>query len=151
MGNRGASQITYISVKHLETTLSCKLVLKNTRYIPDFLLNLTAIGNLDGDAFAVFSKTINESLAKGNKIFTSYKMYWLSDLFYKFCEHVSLIYYSHRSSKALVFLTKVLVLCHNINYQYKTLSSRYSDPVSIDPYDVAILSSVDKYEAWRFV
>ena len=51
MGNEGASKIVGIGDICLETSIDCKLLLKDVKHVPDIRLNLTSTGKLDDDSY----------------------------------------------------------------------------------------------------
>ena len=51
MGNEGTSKIVDIGNIYLETSIGCKLLLKDVRYVPDICLNLISTGKLDDDGY----------------------------------------------------------------------------------------------------
>ena len=79
MKNEGASKIVSMRDIFLETNISCKLLLKYVRHVPDVRLNLISIGMLDDDSYINQIgegklKLIKSSLvlAKGRKINSPY-------------------------------------------------------------------------------
>ena len=51
MGNEGAFKIVGIGDICLETSICCKLLLKDVRHVPDIRLNLISTGKLDDDGY----------------------------------------------------------------------------------------------------
>jgi transposase InsO family protein len=81
MGNEGVSKIVGMGNVCLETSVGCKLVLKDVRHVPDIRLNLISTGKLDDEGYKNHFgdgkwKLIKGSLvvAKGNKTCSLYTM-----------------------------------------------------------------------------
>ena len=51
MGNCGKSKMVGIGDVQLETSLGCKLVLKDVRHVPDIRFNLIVVGKLDDEGY----------------------------------------------------------------------------------------------------
>ena len=51
MGNEGASKIVSVEDICLETSIDCKLLLKDVRYVPNIRLNLISTGKFDDNGF----------------------------------------------------------------------------------------------------
>ena len=58
MRNEEASEIVGIRDIFLETSIGCKLLLKDVRYVPDIRLNLISTGKLDDD---ILTNLVNEN------------------------------------------------------------------------------------------
>jgi hypothetical protein len=51
LGDNGICKIFGIGDVNVETSLGCKLTLKNVRHVPDMRLHLISIGALDDDGY----------------------------------------------------------------------------------------------------
>jgi hypothetical protein len=51
MGDNGVCKISDIGDVNMETSLGCKLTLKNVRHVPDMRLHLISFGVLDDDGY----------------------------------------------------------------------------------------------------
>ena len=119
MGNEGLSKIIGIGDICLETSLGCKLLLKNVRHVPDIRLNLISTGMLDDEGYNNHFGDGKWKLTKGSLVvakgtkasslyFTQGKIGYgivnsVDDDFFTELWHKRL---GHMSEKALNFLAK---------------------------------------------
>jgi hypothetical protein len=82
MGNKAKCKVVGMGDIQLETSIGCKLILKDVRYVPEMRFNLISIRKLDDDGYHNYLgggqwKLSKGSLilARGKKINTLYKTY----------------------------------------------------------------------------
>ncbi|KAF7149741.1 hypothetical protein RHSIM_Rhsim02G0038500 [Rhododendron simsii] len=68
MGNEGLSKIVGMGNICLETSVGCKLVLKDVRHVPDIHLNLISTGKLDDEGYNNHFGNEKWKLAKGSLV-----------------------------------------------------------------------------------